>query len=319
MREQEHGWEPKGAAQLMDVRGGLDASGHIVGYDFSTRYPSNNAPALALLLTGMMDAAPIISDMGDRTAVPPYSIGTTRIVVNDTAPIVRAAWLRGVSALPNVFAHESFMDELAAAAKLDPVALRLRNLSDPRGIAVLKAAAERAGWDSRPSPNPRSGGGDVVTGRGISYARYFHSKFPGFPAAWAAWVAHVEVNKVTGEVAVKRVVIAQDCGLIVNPNGVLHQIHGNVIQATSRVLKESVTFDRSSVTSLEWGAYPIITFPEVPEIDVIMLSRPDQPALGVGESASVPSAGAIGNAIFDATGIRLRQVPFTSDRIKAAL
>ena len=155
------------------------------------------------------------------------------------APIVRAAWLRGVSALPNVFAHKSFMDELAAAAKRDPVALRLSNLSDPRGVAVLKAVAERAGWDPRPSPNPNAGSGNVVSGRGVAYARYFHSKFPGFGAAWAAWVVHVTVDRATGKIRIKKVTVAHDCGLIVNPNGVRHQIHGNVIQATSRVIEGS--------------------------------------------------------------------------------
>jgi nicotinate dehydrogenase subunit B len=319
MREQEHGWEPKGAAQLIDVQGGLDQAGNITAYDFRTRYPSNAAPTLALLLTGTIDPTPIVSDMGDRTAIPPYATGATRIVVNDTAPIVRAAWLRGVSALPNVFAHESFIDELAAAAKVDPLALRLGALKDARGAEVLKAVAERANWDARPSPNPNAGAGDVVTGRGLAYAQYFHSKFPGFAAAWAAWVAEVEVDRKTGQITIRKITVAHDCGLIVNPDGVRHQIHGNVIQATSRVLKEAVTFDPSAVTGLEWGAYPIITFPEVPDIEVVMISRPDQPALGAGESASVPSAAAIANAIFDATGARLREVPFKPERMLAGL
>ncbi|MBV8578012.1 MAG: xanthine dehydrogenase family protein molybdopterin-binding subunit [Acetobacteraceae bacterium] len=319
MREQEHGWEPKGAGQLVDVRAGIDTEGRLIGYDFSTSYPSNAAPTLALLLTRRSDATPVVADMGDRTAVPPYEVKAARIVANDMAPIIRAAWLRGVSALPNVFAHESMIDELAAAAKLDPIMVRLRNLEDPRGIAVLKAAAERAGWDVRPSPNPQAGKGDVVAGRGVAYARYFHSKFPGFGAAWVAWVAQVEVNRATGEVRVVKVVVAQDCGLVVNPNGVRQQIHGNVIQATSRTLKEAVTFGRSGVTSLEWSAYPILTFPEVPEVDIVMIARPDEPPLGTGESASVPSAAAIANAIFDAAGVRLREAPFTPDRVKMAL
>jgi nicotinate dehydrogenase subunit B len=319
MREQEHGWEPKGAAQLIEVRGAVDEAGKIAGYGFSTRYPSNAAPTLALILTGTVDPTPVVADMGDRTAIPPYTTGPAIIVANDTAPVVRAAWLRGVSALPNVFAHESFMDELAAAAKLDPLELRLRNLPDARGVEVLKAVGKRAGWDSRPSPNLNAGTGELVTGRGLAYARYFHSKFPGYGAAWAAWVVRVAVNRTNGKIQIEKVTVSHDCGLMVNPDGVLHQIHGNVIQATSRVLKEAVTFNRSSVTALEWGAYPIITFPEVPDIDVVMLSRPDQPSLGVGESASVPSAAAIANAIFDATGIRLREVPFTPERMMAAL
>ncbi len=319
MRDQEHGWEPKGAAQLIDVQAGVAADGAFSGYSFDTRYPSNAAPTLALLLTGMVDPQPQILQMGDRTAIPAYVTGPARITANDCAPIVRAAWLRGVSALPNVFAHESMLDELAAAAKLDPVAVRLKNLRDPRGIEVLKAATERAGWDPRPSPNPDAGTGDVVTGRGVAYARYFHSKFPGFGAAWAAWVAHVAVNRKTGVIKVTKVIVAHDCGLMINPDGVRHQIHGNVIQSVSRVLKEAVTFNHSSVTSLDWASYPIISFPELPEIDTVTLDRSDQPPLGAGESASVPSAAAIANAVFDATGARLREVPFTPQRMLAAL
>ena len=159
----------------------------------------------------------------------------------------------------------------------------------------------------------------MVTGRGVAYARYFHSKFPGFGAAWAAWVAHVAVNRKTGVIKVTKVIVAHDCGLMINPDGVRHQIHGNVIQSVSRVLKEAVTFNHSSVTSLDWASYPIISFPELPEIDTVTLDRSDQPPLGAGKSASVPSAAAIANAVFDATGARLREVPFTPQRMLAAL
>ena len=161
--------------------------------------------------------------------------------------------------------------------------------------------------------------GDIVRGRGFAYALYVHSKFPGYGAAWSAWIADVAVNKATGDVSVTRVVAGQDSGLMINPDGVRHQIHGNVIQSTSRALMEEVSFDRTSVTAREWGAYPIIKFPEVPEIDVLMLPRQDQPPLGVGESASVPSAAAIANAIFDATGVRFRELPFTPERILRGL
>jgi nicotinate dehydrogenase subunit B len=146
-----------------------------------------------------------------------------------------------------------------------------------------------------------------------------HSKFPGYGAAWSAWIADVAVNKATGDVSVTRVVAGQDSGLMINPDGVRHQIHGNVIQSTSRALMEEVSFDRASVTAREWGAYPIIKFPDVPRIDVLMLPRQDQPPLGVGESASVPSAAAIANAIFDATGVRFRELPFTPERILRGL
>jgi nicotinate dehydrogenase subunit B len=318
-REQEHAWEPKGTAQLMDVKGGLNADGGVAGYDFATRYPSNGAPNLALLLTGAIAPVPFVSEMGDRTAIPPYDYDAMRVVAHDMPPIVRASWFRGVSALPNTFAHESYIDELATEAGVDPIEYRLRYLRDTRAIDLVNAVAERAGWTPRPVWKQPEAENDIVRGRGFAYALYVHSRFPGYGAAWSAWIADVAVNKETGDVSVTRVVAGQDAGLMINPDGVRHQIHGNVIQSTSRALMEQVSFDRHSVTAREWGAYPIIKFPDVPKIDVLMLPRPDQPPLGVGESASVPSAAAIANAIFDATGVRFREPPFTPERILAGL
>jgi nicotinate dehydrogenase subunit B len=317
-REQEHAWEPKGTGQLMDVNGGLDANGGVGAYDFATRYPSNGAPTLALLLTGAIAPTPVVSEMGDRTAIPPYDYDNLRVVVHDMPPIARASWLRGVSALPNTFAHESYIDELANEAGVDPIEYRLRYLRDKRAIDLVNAVAERAGWKPRPVRQERDEG-DVVRGRGFAYALYVHSKFPGFGAAWSAWIADVAVNKTTGDVSVTRVVAGQDSGLMINPDGVRHQIQGNVIQSTSRALMEEVSFSGPAVASREWGAYPIIKFPDIPKIDVLMLPRNDQPPLGVGESASVPSAAAIANAIFDATGVRFRELPFTPERILAGL
>ncbi|HLX14818.1 MAG TPA: molybdopterin cofactor-binding domain-containing protein [Bradyrhizobium sp.] len=318
-REQEHAWEPKGAAQLMDVKGGLNADGGVAAYDFATRYPSNSAPTLALLLTGAIAPTPAVSEMGDRTAIPPYDYDHLRVVAHDMPPIVRASWLRGVSALPNTFAHESYIDELAAEAGVDPIEYRLRYLKDQRAIDLVNAVAERAGWKPRAVRQEPEAEGNVVRGRGFAYALYVHSKFPGYGAAWSAWIADVAVNKATGDVSVTRVVAGQDSGLMINPDGVRHQIQGNVIQSTSRALMEEVSFDRSSVAAREWGAYPIIKFPDVPKIDVLMLPRQDQPPLGVGESASVPSAAAIANAIFDATGVRFRELPLTPERILRGL
>ncbi|OAF10081.1 aldehyde dehydrogenase [Bradyrhizobium centrolobii] len=316
-REQEHAWEPKGTAQLIDVNGGLNADGGIAGYDLATRYPSNAAPTLALLLTGRISPEPDVLQMGDRTAIPPYDYDHMRVVAHDMAPIVRASWFRGVSALPNTFAHESYIDELATEAGVDPIEYRLRYLKEQRAVDLVNAVAERAGWTPRPVRQDKDG--EVVHGRGFAYALYVHSKFPGYGAAWSAWVADVAVNKTTGDVSVTRVVAGQDSGLMINPDGVRHQIHGNVIQSTSRALMEEVSFERGAVGAREWGAYPIIPFPDVPKIDVLMLPRPDQPPLGVGESASVPSAAAIANAIFDATGVRFREPPFTPERILKGL
>jgi nicotinate dehydrogenase subunit B len=318
-REQEHAWEPKGAAQIMDVRGGLDLEGGPSAYDFETRYPSNLAPTLPLILTGKVPPISDVVQMGDRTAIPPYAYGNLRVTVHDMPPIARASWFRGVSAMPNTFAHECYVDELAAAAGVDPIEYRLRYLQDPRAVDLVKALAERANWAPHTKWGTLGGEGDLLYGRGFAYAVYIHGPFPGKAAAWAAWVADVAVNTKTGEVAVTKVTCAQDSGMMINPDGVRHQIHGNIIQSTSRVLKERVEFSSTAVTSKEWGGYPIITFPEVPDIDVLMIPRQDEPPLGVGESASVPSASAIANAVYDATGIRFRELPLTPELVLATL
>ncbi|MDP9963919.1 nicotinate dehydrogenase subunit B [Variovorax paradoxus] len=340
-REQEHAWEPKGAAQLMEVDGGLMADGRIAAYDYETSYPSNGAPTLALLLTRTIEPVAQAFEMGDRTARPPYSVDNLRVKVNDMAPIVRASWLRGVSALPSSFAHESYIDELATAAGVDPVQFRLRHLNDPRAVELVQATAQKAGWRMRTGPQENADGGlgmggDVLFGQGFAYARYIHSKWPGFGAAWAAWVADVEVNRKTGEVHVRRVVVGHDAGLLVNPAGVEHQVHGNVIQTTSRALREEVQFAPQQgtattgaqlpgvlpsgvVASREWGSYPIINFRDVPVIEIMHMPRPGEPSLGAGESSSVPGTAAIANAIFDATGVRFREPPFTPEKVLAAL
>ena len=319
MREEEHAWEPKGTAQIMDVAGALTANGSLA-YDFATRYPSNGSPLLALLFTGVVSNKPNVFEMGDRTAIPQYRVDTIRVVAWDSPPIVRSSWIRGVAALPNVFAHESFMDELAAQQKADPVDFRLRFMEDARPIALVKAVAARAQWAARPSPQahvnalPR-----IARGRGFAQHQYIHGKFPGVGAAWCAWAVDVEVDTETGAVRVTRVVVGQDCGMMVNPAGVKHQVHGNVLQVTSRTLMEKVDFDAAGVTSQEWGAYPILRFTDMPEIDVVLMPANGNPPLGAGESASVPGPAAIANAIFDATGLRLREAPFTPEVVLAAL
>lgn len=320
-REQEHGWEPKGAAQLMDVEGSIDAQGQLRHYDFVTHYPSNDAPNLALLLTGRESAAPRQLEMGDRTAVPPYSYPKQRIVCQDMPAIVRASWLRGVSAMPNSFAHDCFLDELAVEAGVDPLTYRLRYLDqDERAQELLQAVADKGHWQvgqpgSRGQPDEQG----YLYGRGLSYARYIHSKFPGFGAAWSAWLLDLRVHIETGVIDVQQIYVGQDTGQMVNPAGVRHQIHGNVIQSLSRTLYEQVRFNAQGVVSAEWGAYPIVDFPRIPPIEVVLMDRQSEPPMGSGESASVPCASAIANALFDATGRRFRQVPFTPDVVRAAL
>lgn len=319
-REQEHQWEPKGTGQLMDVAAAIDAHGELLAYDFAVRYPSNDAPLLALLLTGAVSGEPRTLEMGDRTAAPPYRYAKRRIVCHDMAPLVRSSWLRGVSALPNSFAHDCMIDELAAAAGEDPVTFRLRHLDDARAIALIDATANQAGWragvaGSRGKPDADG----VLHGRGVAYARYVHSKFPGFGAAWAAWVIDLRVDAATGRIRVSRIVVGQDTGMIVNPDGVRHQIHGNVNQTLSRCLLEKVVFDEAGVASREWGGYPIIGFKDLPDIEVLLMPRQDEPPMGAGESASVPGPAAIANALFDATGKRFYEAPFTPEAIRAAM
>jgi nicotinate dehydrogenase subunit B len=319
-REQEHLWEPKGSGQLVEVSGALGPEGSLAAYDFQSRYPTNFSPTLALLLTGRVPPVPEVRPIGDRTALPSYDYANMRVTVHDMPPIVRASWFRGVSALPNVFAHESFIDELAAQAGVDPLEFRLRHINDPRAAELTRATAARAGWEHRAGPRPQDEDAEVVRGRGIAQARYVHGNWPGVGAAWSAWVAEVAVNRSTGEVNVTRVVAGQDTGLMINPAGVQHQLHGNVVQSVSRVLKEEVRFsETTAVAARDWGAYPILTFPELPAIDVMLMDRPGEPPLGAGESASVPSAAAIVNAVYDATGVRFRELPLTPERVLAAL
>ncbi|WP_447956567.1 molybdopterin cofactor-binding domain-containing protein [Vreelandella sp. EE7] len=311
-REQEHLWEPKGAAQRMEVDTGIDEGGKLQGYRFVTRYPSNNAPTLALLLTGAQAPSDVPFKMGDRTSVPPYRFAHRYIACDDVPTLVRASWLRGVSAMPNAFAHESAIDELAYEAGEDPVAFRIRHLNDPRAAELVSALAERARWDARPAFSaPRSSDG-WHHGRGFAYAQYVHSKFPGFGAALAAWAVELKVHPESGRIVIERLYVAQDAGLLVNPAGVRHQVQGNILQTLSRTLKERVTFERGVPVNREWGSYPILRFSELPEIQLLMLEQPNQPPLGVGESTSLPGAPAIANALFDAIGVRFTHPPFTA-------
>jgi len=204
------------------------------------------------------------------------------------------------------------VDELAAVTKTDPVEFRLKYLDDARGIEVLKRAAVLAKWDARVSPKPKQNS-DVLVGRGVSYCKY------ELVRTYVAAVAEVEVAVSTGAIRVTKFFIAHDCGQIINPDGLKNQIDGSTIQTISRTLKEEVTFDRSAVTSLDWATYPILTFPEIPEIAYDLIDRPNEPPWGGGEPSAAVVPSAISNAVFDATGARLRSVPFTPDKVKAAL
>ena len=222
-----------------------------------------------------------------------------------------AIYMRGPGSYQTCFALETFMDELAAEAKADPIEFRLRHLKDPDAIAVIQAVAKKTGWQPRPSftrsAANRSG---IATGRGACYATSGRK---------GAVIANVEVNVGTGKVRVTKAVIAVTCGRIINPEGMRHQLQGGLIQGMSRSLMEEIKYDQSRVTDSDWRSYPILRFPEIPEIETILIDQPNTDPDGVGETASIPTAAAIGNAIFDATGVRLREIPFTPERVKSGL
>jgi CO/xanthine dehydrogenase Mo-binding subunit len=221
--------------------------------------------------------------------------------------------LRSPERLQNTFAHESFIDEIAASLKRDPVEYRLAHLRDPRLIDVVKGAAKAANWEARPSPRPPGSRTGLASGRGMSCVLYEGDN------GYCAMVAEVEVNQGTGVIAVKRLVIAEDCGPISNPDGLRNQLEGGALHGLSRTLLEEVTWDNEKVTSVDWRTYhPLPVGAPIPKIEIVLINRPDERAAGAGETAVTVAAAAIANAVFDATGIRLRQIPFTPDRVKSA-
>jgi CO/xanthine dehydrogenase Mo-binding subunit len=313
-RQDEFAWEPKAPAMVMEVRGGLDELGNIIAWEYDCWSPTHGArPQVALdLLAGQLmlgQPAPPAAYFGggDRNAPTNYELPNSRVTMHWLArgqmPL-RTSSMRSLGGAANTFANESFMDELATAAGADPLEFRLRHLADPRARDVLAAVAQSAEWASPLPPDE---------GRGIAFARYENQE------AYVAMVAHVHVERASGAVRVRRIVVAHDCGLIINPDGVRNQIEGNVVQSVSRALKEEVVFDTARVTTLDWESYPILTFSEAPEVEIVLLDRPDQPPVGAGEPATITTAAAIANAICAATGARLRQVPFTPRRVRAAL
>ena len=320
MREDEFGWEPYGSPMVMKLQARLDARGQVVDWRHDTwSHPHSTRPggAGSNLLAGWHIANPVPmgppvnsaqpAGAADRNAVPLYEFANQRITLHYLPEMpLRTSALRTLGAYANVFALESFIDELAAAANVDAVEFRLRHMQDPRARAVIEAAASRAGW--QPARK-----GDGTRGRGIGFAKYKNL------AAYVAVVADVEIDRRTGNVRVVKTVAAVDAGLIINPDGVINQIEGGVIQSTSWSLKESVRYDTQRVQTRSWADYPILTFPEVPAVDVVLLNRPAERSLGTGEGSQGPTVAAIANAIANATGTRMRDLPFTRERVKAAL
>jgi nicotinate dehydrogenase subunit B len=319
MREQEHAWEPFGSAMVSTARARVDGSGRISGWHYevwSGAHSSRPGPAGNLAPARMLQAPfeqpvpkpiPQPTGGGDRNAIPYYRIEGARVVHHFLPAVpLRVSALRALGAYHNVFAIESFMDELAKAARVDPVEFRLRHLEDPRALAVIRTAAERFGWAGYRRERRR--------GRGIAFARYKNL------AAYAAVACEVEVERETGRVRMTRAVAAVDSGEAVNPDGIRSQIEGGIIQSMSWTLYESVTFNSTRITSLDWASYPILRMPDLPDaVEVHVLNRPGQPFLGTGEAAQGPAAAAIANAVADATGVRVRELPLTARRVKAAI
>ena len=317
--QEQHGLDPKGPAQLLELRGAVDKDGEVAAWETQAWLPmaTANLPNIPLLA---LDAAGIPQTQGRSTGLisqnvdPPYALPNVHAVVHwiPDAPL-RTSAIRAPGKIANSFAVESFTDELAALAGVDPIEFRLHRLTNPRGIEVLRRLAVRMGWQPRPSPGPVDRTAPVLTGRGVAYVHYKHDE------TLVAMGTEVAVERATGTIRVTRVVCAHDCGLMINPDCVQSQIEGNILQTLSRTLHEEVVYDRDRVTTVDWASYPILTFPEVPVLEFELIQRLDQPPLGAGEAASTPVPAALGNAVFDATGVRLRTVPFRAERVKAAL
>ena len=318
-REDEHRFEPYGSAMVIKLKAGLSGSGEIQDWGLElwstphgTRPGGEPGNLLAARYLDKPFAQPVPGNGGppnyaaDRNAIALYSFPTHKVVTHFVTEMpLRVSSTRGLGAYANVFAIESFIDEAAHAAKADPLEYRLRHLQDERARAVLQKAAEAFGWDGFKKAAGR--------GRGIAFARYKNT------AAFTAVAIEVEVGRDSGVVRVVRAVAANDCGQIVNPDGVANQIEGGIVQSLSWSLKEAVQFDAQGIKSHDWLTYPILTFSEVPPIEVQLIDRPGTPFLGTGEASQGPAAGALGNAIFDATGVRFRELPFTPPRIKSGL
>ena len=312
-REDEHGWDPKGPPQLLALEGALGDDGTINAWRTQMWIPKAtaslpNMPLLALDAAGIAQAPGITTGLISQNGDPPYAVPHQEVIVHwlPDAPL-RPSNFRAPGKVANCFAVESFTDMLAVAARRDPVEFRLQGLSDPRGGEVIRRAAALLGWQPRPAAAPKA------SGRGFAYMHYKHNE------SYVAMAIEVDVNRATGAIRVRRVACAHDCGLVINPDALAAQIEGNILQTLSRTLFEEVAFDRSRVTSVDWASYPILTFSDVPEILIDIVSRPKEPPLGAGEASATPVPAALANAIFDAVGIRLTTVPFTQARVRAAL
>ena len=318
MREDEFGWEPYGPAMVVKLKADIDAQGNVVGWTEDIWSNSHSTRPSGLGGINLLAAwhlaqpfkpspprnPPLPGGGSHRNAIPIYEFPNERVTNRLVKRMpVRVSALRALGATANVFAIESFMDELAKAAGADPVEFRLRHLKDPRARAVIETVAAKAGWRKGEK-------GDGTRGRGIGFARYKNG------ACYVAVIVEVEAGN---EIAVKRAWAAIDAGLVINPDGIANQTEGGIIQTVSWALKEAVQYDRSRILTSNWNDYPILTFEEAPQVEVTIVNRPELPPLGAGEGAQGPTAAAIANAIHNALGVRLRDMPFTRERVLAAL
>jgi nicotinate dehydrogenase subunit B len=320
MREQEHGWEPYGPAMVTKLKASLDDGGKIADWNFEvwsnthSMRPGGAGSMLAAQHMALPFAVPAPKPIplpeggGDRNAIPIYNFPNAHVVHHFIPAMpLRISAMRALGAYHNVFSIESFMDELAGLAGADPVEFRLIHLDDPRGRDVIEKAAQGFGWQKDQKPPPDRG-------FGFAFARYKNL------AAYCAIASEVEVNRETGRARLVRAVAAVDSGQVVNPDGLINQIEGAIVQSMSWTLYESVTFDDTRITSIDWQTYPILRFDAVPDrIDVHVINRPGKPFLGSGETGQGPAAASIANAIASATGKRLRNLPLTRKRIKDAI
>jgi nicotinate dehydrogenase subunit B len=322
MRDQGTGWDPKGPASVHKVRAAIDAAGKVTAYEFMTKAFSRvnvdtNGSKPFDTLAGQ--ALGIDLKPGDGFGVPAESYAfenkragweTIPPLLDRSSPL-RTSHLRDPVGPQIHFASESFIDEVAAALDVDPIEFRLRHVKDPRDVALLKTVAEKSGWQPRPSPR-RDQTGNKVSGRGIAYSQRNGTR--------VAVVAEVDIDRSTGKIWARKFTVAHDCGQIINPDGLVKCIEGNIVQGVSRTLWEEVTFDRKAVTSVDWLTYPILDITETPgDVNVVLINHPEIAPTGAGEPSIRPVAAAIANAIFDATGVRIRRVPFSPDRVKSAL
>jgi nicotinate dehydrogenase subunit B len=322
MRDQGTGWDPKGPASVHKARAAVDASGKVIAYEFASKGFSRvdvdtNGSHPWDTLAGQMRGVALHSGDGFGMPAESYAFDNKRLSWETIAPLLdrssplRTSHLRDPVGPQIHFASESFIDEVAAAVNADPIEFRLRYLKDKRDIAVITAAAEKANWQRRPSPRPGQTGNDI-SGRGIAYAQRGGTR--------VAVIAEVDVDRSSGKIWARKFTVAHDCGQIINPDGLTKCIEANIVQGASRTLWEEVKFDNKAVTSVDWLTYPILDITETPaEIDVVLIDHPEIAPSGAGEPSTRPVAAAIANAIYDATGVRIRRVPFSPERVKAAL